>query len=115
MINLLLSNFYPVMSYRRGRKESDELLCTVWSLVMVRELVASARGLTKLSPRYFCKISSRQRTGESRRSECLSVSNLHKRYKFQTDTSNVGKKNFLYHLMVFLVDSMSLLSTTPIE
>ena len=28
MINLLrLNNFYPVMSYRRVQKESDELLC----------------------------------------------------------------------------------------
>ena len=37
MINLLLfNNFYPVMSYRRVQKEKDELLCTVWSLVMVR-------------------------------------------------------------------------------
>ena len=25
-----------MMSYRRVEKESDELLCTVWSLVMVR-------------------------------------------------------------------------------
>ena len=37
MINLLLlSNFYPVISYRRVRKESDAVLYTVWSLVMVR-------------------------------------------------------------------------------
>ena len=36
MINLLLFNhFYPVMSYRRVEKESDESLYTVWSLVMV--------------------------------------------------------------------------------
>ena len=37
MINLLLlNNFYPVISYRRVQKESDGLLYTVWSLVMVR-------------------------------------------------------------------------------
>ena len=38
MINLLLLNhFYPVISYRRGQKENDELSYTVWwSLVMVR-------------------------------------------------------------------------------
>ena len=36
MISLLfLSNFYLVI-YRRVQKESDELLYTVWSLVMVR-------------------------------------------------------------------------------
>ena len=35
-VKLLLNNFYPVMSCRRVQKESDELLCTVWSLVMVR-------------------------------------------------------------------------------
>ena len=40
---LLLNNFYPVI-YRRIQKESDELLYTVWSLVMVRARVASARG-----------------------------------------------------------------------
>ena len=33
---LLLNNFYPAISYRRVQKESDELLYTVWSLVMVR-------------------------------------------------------------------------------
>ena len=45
IINLLLfNNFYPVISYRRVQKESDKLLYTVWSLVMVREPVASARG-----------------------------------------------------------------------
>ena len=37
MINLLLlNNFYPVISHRRVQKESDELLYTVRSLVMVR-------------------------------------------------------------------------------
>ncbi|CAD1468597.1 unnamed protein product, partial [Heterotrigona itama] len=36
-------NFYPVISYRRVQKENDELLYIVWSLVMVREPVASAR------------------------------------------------------------------------
>ena len=36
MINLLLlGNFYAV-TYRWIQKESDELLCTTWSLVMVR-------------------------------------------------------------------------------
>ena len=45
IINLsLLNNFYPTLSYRRVQKESDELLYTVWSLVMVRSLVASASG-----------------------------------------------------------------------
>ena len=33
---LLLNNFYPVITYRRAWKESDELLYTVWSLVTVR-------------------------------------------------------------------------------
>ena len=47
MINLLLfNNFYPVI-YRRDQKESDELLCTVRSLVTVREPVASASGLKR--------------------------------------------------------------------
>ena len=37
IINLLLvNNFYPVTTYRRVQKESDELLYTVWSFVMVR-------------------------------------------------------------------------------
>ncbi|KAF3430640.1 hypothetical protein E2986_13125 [Frieseomelitta varia] len=36
IINLLLRNNYPATSYRRVRKESDELFYTVWSLVMVR-------------------------------------------------------------------------------
>ena len=41
MINLLLlDNFYPVILKEKPtnwkEKESDELLCTVWSLVMVR-------------------------------------------------------------------------------
>ena len=41
MINLLLlNNFYPVMSYRRVQKESDELY-TVWSLVMVRNQLSA--------------------------------------------------------------------------
>ena len=46
IINLLLlsNNFYLAISYRRVRKEIDELLYTVWSLVMVREPIASARG-----------------------------------------------------------------------
>ena len=33
---LLLNNFYLVISYRRVQRESDELMCTVWSLVTVR-------------------------------------------------------------------------------
>ena len=38
IINLsLLNHFYSVISHRRVGKESDELLYTVWSLVMVRE------------------------------------------------------------------------------
>ena len=45
MINLLLlNNFYPVISYRRVQKESEELLYTVWSLVTVRNQFASAGG-----------------------------------------------------------------------
>ena len=52
IINLLLNNFFiiinnflviPVISYRRVEKESDELLSTVWSLVMVREPELPAR------------------------------------------------------------------------
>ena len=43
----LLDHFYPVTSYRRVEKESDELLYTVRSLVMVRNQlpaqVANAR------------------------------------------------------------------------
>ena len=36
-VKLHLNNFYPVISYRRDQKESDEFeLYTVWSLVMVR-------------------------------------------------------------------------------
>ena len=31
------------MSYQRVQKENDELLYTVWSLVMVRESVANAK------------------------------------------------------------------------
>ena len=43
---LLVNNFYPVMSYRQVQEEeeSDELLYTARSLVMVREPVTSARG-----------------------------------------------------------------------
>ena len=40
----ILNNFYPVTSYRRVEKESDVLLYRIWSLVMVRESVANARG-----------------------------------------------------------------------
>ena len=43
--NSLLDNFYPAtLSYRRVGKEGDELLYTVWSLVMFRKLVTNARG-----------------------------------------------------------------------
>ena len=53
MINLLLlHNFYPVMSYRRVQKESDQLLYTVWSLVMVRKWISSA-GMTCHARREF--------------------------------------------------------------
>ena len=39
---LLLNNFYPVMLYRRVRKESDELLyIQFWSLVMVRNQLST--------------------------------------------------------------------------
>ena len=41
---LLSNNFYSMISYRRDEKENDELLYCVWSLVMVRESVVSARG-----------------------------------------------------------------------
>ena len=37
---LLLNNFYPVVSYRRIKKESDELLHAIRSLVMVRSQLA---------------------------------------------------------------------------
>ena len=36
IINLLLLNHFYSVIYRRVQKESDELLYTVWSLVMVR-------------------------------------------------------------------------------
>ena len=46
VINLLLrNNFYLAISCRRVEEESDELLYTVWSLVMVREPIASANNL----------------------------------------------------------------------
>ena len=45
---LFLNNFYPVMSYRRSSKgeESDELLYTVRSLVMVRANQLPAQWMT---------------------------------------------------------------------
>ena len=43
---LLLNNFYPVISYRRVEKESDELSYTGRSLVMVR---SQRKGLTEKS------------------------------------------------------------------
>ena len=45
---LLFNHFYPVISYRRDQKEkeSDELLYTVWSLVMVRQLPAQGVKIT---------------------------------------------------------------------
>ena len=53
MINLLLlSNFYPVISYRRVRKESDAVLYTVWSLVMVRNHLP-ARAVNKRNDEFF--------------------------------------------------------------
>ena len=64
---------------RRGRKESDESLCTVWSLVMVREPAASVKGEQNCHRDTFAKFSSR------RRSRCLSL--------FQIYT-NDGEKNF---------------------
>ena len=39
---LLLSNLYPMIN--QWIQKEEELLYTVWSLVMVREPVASARG-----------------------------------------------------------------------
>ena len=54
--------------------------------------------LTKLSLRYFCQISSHQRWAKvDDRNVFLSFEFTQSRYKFQTDTSNVGKDNFLYH------------------
>ena len=45
LINLLLlNNFYPVISYQRVHEESDELFCTVWSLVTVRNQLPAQRG-----------------------------------------------------------------------
>ena len=43
---LLLSNFYPVMSFWQIQNDMLTNYCTyaVWSLVMVREPIASARG-----------------------------------------------------------------------
>ena len=41
-VKLLLNNFYPVMSRRRVRKESDELLCTVLVTRYGPQSVASA-------------------------------------------------------------------------
>ena len=70
---LLLNNFYPVISCRRVQKkkkndeeeENDELLCTVRSLVMVREseLLTSCAEMTRRVRREFfssqnCNISS---------------------------------------------------------
>ena len=43
---LLLNNFYPAISYRRDQKESDELLYTIWSLVMVRNQLVRRKWLT---------------------------------------------------------------------
>ena len=43
MINLLLNNFDPVI-YRRVQKESDESLCTLWSLVTVRNQLPAQAG-----------------------------------------------------------------------
>ena len=43
---LLLNNFYLVISYRRVEKGSDELLYTVWSLVMVRATNCQRKRLT---------------------------------------------------------------------
>ena len=55
MINLLFhNNFYPVISYRRVQKESDELLYTLWSLVMVRnQLPAQVVNLFVPKLQYF--------------------------------------------------------------
>ena len=36
------------MSFGRVQKASDELLCTVWSLVMVREPITLAQGVNVL-------------------------------------------------------------------
>ncbi|KAK9307783.1 hypothetical protein QLX08_002017 [Tetragonisca angustula] len=86
MINLsLLSNFYSklMISCRRVRKESDELLYTVWPLVMVRnqlpaQVVEKKKGKIKhandISPRYY--LNSRgnmyQKDGKHRESRSLS-------------------------------------------
>ena len=54
---LLLNNFYPVISYRRVPKESDELLYTVWSLVMVRNQLPAqvVNTRTALKWKKWCK------------------------------------------------------------
>ena len=49
---LLLNNFHPVMSYRRVQKESDELLYTIWSLVMVRNQLSNGNTFN-LQNEYF--------------------------------------------------------------
>ena len=41
--NKFINNFYSEILQLRVQKESDELLYTVWLLVMVREPVTSAR------------------------------------------------------------------------
>ena len=40
--NKFINNFYSEILYLRVQKENDELLYTIWSLVMVRESVANA-------------------------------------------------------------------------
>ena len=46
--SLLLNNFYRAISTSPKEKGSDDLLCTVRSLVMVREPVAQRKGLNSL-------------------------------------------------------------------
>ena len=55
---LLLNNFYPVISYRRvpKEKESDELLYTVWSLVMVRNQLPAQVVSIKLSANFVADL-----------------------------------------------------------
>ena len=47
-VRLLLNNFYRVISHRRVQKESNELLCTVWSLVMVRDQLTT-QGIKRIN------------------------------------------------------------------
>ena len=76
---LLLSNFYPVISYRRVQKESDELLYTRY---------ASASGLKKKSKRHTFKL---ERARESSQF-LLEYLNKTKKEKKRGKTKKRGEK-----------------------